>query len=287
MEKELTDLRAQVRDISDLAREYRAQVQLLSSELSDFRRREPLVQLLWHEIVQVKCALEAAVAAGFSYDAGEPSSRFVDVTELRGIAEVNGLDVTRMLDGPPHTHIATRTHSRGHSHVKDEGGAANAMLDEFQPVYVPQINTDTPALAPAPAPALPTPLASPPLPPDAPPTPHAPDAPPAPSLSPAAPPLAPPPGMSSSPALILPTKSLVQPPRKMKAVHWQRLIIGEGGKREGRPTLWSEVEEVGMTETVGDWDDLVQRFSDLRASVKGGGPGKGAGGEGGGRRGRR
>ena len=297
MDKELTDLRAQVRDISDLAREYRSQVQLLSSELSDFRRREPLVQLLWHETIQLKCALEAAVAAGFSYDAGEPSSRYVDIAEVRGIAEVNGLDVSRMLDsGPLHhpRHSSTRTHSRGQSKLREEeaggGGAANAMLDEFLPVYAPQINTETPALAPSPAPSLPSPLASPPQP-DAPPHPPAPDAPPAPSLSPSAPPLAPPP--SFSPALVLPTKPVVHPPRKMKALHWQRLIIGEGGKREGRPTLWSEVEEVGVgiggggggvggdgQGVGGEWEgELVQHFSDLRSSVKGGGGGAGAGGK--------
>ena len=65
------------RDISELAREYRSQIQSQQQELNEYRRREPLVQLLWHEIVQVKTALSIAVQNGFSYDLSDPTSRYV------------------------------------------------------------------------------------------------------------------------------------------------------------------------------------------------------------------
>jgi hypothetical protein len=142
----VSDLRAQVRDISDLAREYRAQIQLLTSELSDFRRREPLVQLLWLEIAQVKGALDAAIAAGFTYDCGEVSGRYVDIGELRGLADANGLDVVRMLEGDVggggrERSKLNKSHSRITSHIPADSGA---ILDDFIPVsHAPQVNTDS------------------------------------------------------------------------------------------------------------------------------------------------
>ena len=263
MERELTDLRAQVRDISDLAREYRSQVQVLSSELSDFRRREPLVQLLWHEIVQVKCALEAAVAAGYSYDAGEPTGRYVDLAEVRGIADVNNLDVVRMLAQPGHhlesskaDHKGRRSHSRRQSRVGEDSGAANAMLDEFIPVFVPTIDAAPSPLPSAPSLASPSTLFSP----------ASSDVPVAPSSSDI--PNAPPPGAPPMGAqVVVPSKAVVHPAKKMKALHWQRFIIGEGGRKDGKPTLWSDVDAAAVSV---DWEELATRFCDARASIKGG-----------------
>ena len=270
----VSDLRAQVRDISDLAREYRAQIQLLTSELSDFRRREPLVQLLWFELAQVKGALDAAIAAGFTYDCGEVSGRYVDMGELRGLAEVNGLDVVRLLEGDGGMRERSKlnhTHSRIASHI---GADSGAILDDFIPVsHAPQSSNaeyDTPQ--PPHSTAQPTNSAdnsrrpsSPPFVPSAPSS----DIPLAPSDVPAPPPLAPgappAPGAPSLAPAVIPTKPVVQPTKKMKAIHWQRIILTPA-QHSGRPTVWKDVESV--VDVPFDVDELTARFSDLRGSVK-------------------
>ena len=269
----VSDLRAQVRDISDLAREYRAQIQLLTSELSDFRRREPLVQLLWLEIAQVKGALDAAIAAGFTYDCGEVSGRYVDIGELRGLADANGLDVVRMLEGDMggggrERSKLNKSHSRITSHIPADSGA---ILDDFIPVsHAPQVNTDSEQpLTHASSmdqndrrPSSPSPAA-----------PSSSDIPMAPSDVPAPPPLAPgapaAPGAPSAPSLAqaTPTKPVVHPAKKMKAVHWQRILLPPA-QHSSKPTVWKEVE--GVTDVPFDFDELTARFSDLRGSVKGG-----------------
>ena len=263
----VSDLRAQVRDISDLAREYRAQIQLLTSELSDFRRREPLVQLLWLEIAQVKGALDAAIAAGFTYDCGEVSGRYVDLGELRGLADANGLDVVRMLEGDMggrERSKLNKSHSRITSHI---GGDSGAILDDFIPTsHAPQVNTESDQ------PSHPTPLeqhdrrsSSPP--PSAPSS----DIPMAPSDVPAPPPLAPgapaAPGAPSAPSLAqaTPTKPIIHPIKKMKAVHWQRILLTPA-QHSSKPSVWREVE--GVADVPFDVEELTARFSDLRGSIK-------------------
>ena len=267
-------------------------MQLLTSELEDFRRREPLVQLLWHELVQVKSALEAAVAAGFSYDVGEPSGRYVDLSEVRGVADVNGLDVVRMMEAtaarhgrPLNNSSKPGRHSRTVS-LRDDSGAAHAMLNDFIPVSLPLAAVEEQPLPPAspepaallspasPGQSIPAPpsaafLSPVPSAPSSPPFVCAPDAPPAPpGLDvPAAPPCAPgAPGAPDAPAaplLSLATKGVVVPAKKMKAVHWQRVLIGERKGRAGG--LWGEVADEGEPQL--DYDELVGRFCDARVSL--------------------
>jgi len=75
--REIQRLKSQLSSISALAMEYRSTCSKLEDELKNFKRREPLVQLLWTEIAQLREALQVAVAAGFAYDLSDPTSRYV------------------------------------------------------------------------------------------------------------------------------------------------------------------------------------------------------------------
>ena len=272
----VSDLRAQVRDISDLAREYRAQIQLLTSELSDFRRREPLVQLLWLEIAQVKGALDAAIAAGFTYDCGEVSGRYVDIDELRGLADANGLDVVRMLEGDGDGGRERSRLGKSHSRIMSTipGADRSGVLDDFIPVsHAPQPIAEAEHTPAAPSARSSTSdkhdqrSSSPPL---APAAPSFSDIPMAPLDVPAPPPMAPgapnAPGAPSLTAQATPTKPVVHPTKKMKAVHWQRILLTAAQHSSSKASVWREVEAV--TDVPFDVEELTARFSDLRGSVK-------------------
>lgn len=60
-------MRTQLRDVSALVTDYRKKMMTLEGEVKSFRRREPLVRLLWGEVAHLKGALARAVGMGFRY----------------------------------------------------------------------------------------------------------------------------------------------------------------------------------------------------------------------------
>lgn len=95
--KEIAQLKSQLVDIGALATEYRSEKNRLEAEVKNYRRREPLVQLLWQEIIQLRTALNNAIAAGFYYDVSDPACRYVPMDQFAGI---DYLDVSEYAPDP-------------------------------------------------------------------------------------------------------------------------------------------------------------------------------------------
>lgn len=90
LREENADLKKQLREIGSLASHFRESNVKLERDVNSYRRREPLVRMLWAEIAHLKGALNRAVEAGYSYDLGDPDTRYAP---LDGIADIRSLDV--------------------------------------------------------------------------------------------------------------------------------------------------------------------------------------------------
>jgi hypothetical protein len=130
--QEVALLKSQLADISALATEYRSTTARLEGELKNFKRREPLVQLLWAEIQQLRGALNVATAAGFAYDLSDPSSRYVKPSHF---AYIDRLDVARWA-GSAHAQQGQQGQAQALPQIGEEGSsssAASRMAARHQP----------------------------------------------------------------------------------------------------------------------------------------------------------
>jgi hypothetical protein len=67
LRSESSTMRTQLRDVSALVTDYRKKMITLENEVKSFRRREPLVRLLWGEVAHLKGAVARAVNLGFRF----------------------------------------------------------------------------------------------------------------------------------------------------------------------------------------------------------------------------
>jgi hypothetical protein len=264
----IQQLKIQLKHIQSLALEYRNQLQHSNKQLAAYIRREPLVQLLWSEISQTKTALNCAVQEGFYYDLDDPKCRFteLDPKQMQQIKDLdvlqffptsldssfNIIDDEKSIFSSEHGHASKNPNA---PHLSENKQFIQSLMANSQPSYDYSSN-----LSPE----------------------HGPNA--AGNSSEAgtsnhddnsnnngsnvfiipSAPVAP--LLSSAPQ---PTKPLITPLKKMKPLHWQRLLIPtangapESIKRAQPQSIW---HEIALIPTEVYEEELVQQFHDEKVA---------------------